>query len=635
MSKTAKAIAVFAAAAVLTGSVYIPVTAGAEEAVVYDAAKFGTFKNRTPQQVSAEYSKYRYAAQTYDDGVESTYYTVPSSIRSPYAAGVLTADTHKAMTEMTNFHRWLSGANPLKNVSANDDKLQAEALMRNFEFDHYIKDSSKPADMSSELWDYGKTCTHNIIAWNYTPQGSVTGWLNEGYEEGEGWDVLGHRDALISPEISEVTFGYSGVIGIGRIDARDNVCREAFSAYPAPGYVPRDLISAYETAWGVYIDTSKLALPSNTADIKVTVKNLNTGKTFERSGGTVLVSDNSVSFAQPNDYTTGEFFNDTYYTDSYSVEINGLKEAGTGKAATLLYTVNFFDPTDLMSGYVDHVNIVKNNYIVYKDCATEDFLLKLAAVIPKTVDGYAQNGREFELTIKGGWQLDSANNRFTAQIDKNSLPSDICDRNNVLGTVEVKYTVSDSEFDKYNSIEIPNTVDIGSTEQIKIYRTWVQTDRSEVFKVTDNGDGTYGYTEHLDSFTSGEFDAEQSALESNFPYHIYNKQFGRNDSGEYIGVFYSTDELFHDVYVTNGTASVGVLGGSDSSLIGDVDDNGVINSDDALNALRLSLGYDTGGLNASLADVDLDGVVTSADAMFILRYSVGLKDDGAYVGSEA
>lgn len=633
MNKAAKVFTMFAAAAVLTGNVYFPVSVYADEVVVYDAAKFDTFKDRTPQQVSAEYSKYRYAAQSYDDGVVSTYYTTPASVSAPYAAGVLTADTHKAMTDMTNFHRWLSGANPLKNVSANDDKLQAEALMRNFEFNHYISDSSKPADMSQELWDYGKTCTHNIIAWNYTPQGSVTGWLNEGYTESGGWDVLGHRHALISPEISAVTFGYSGVIGMGRIDGRDNECREAFSAYPAPGYVPRDLISAVETAWGVYIDTSKLSIPSDTSAVKVTVKNLNTGKTFERSGGNVLVSSNSVSFVQPNDYTT-EFFS-TYYTDSYSVEITGLREAGTGKSAKLLYTVNFFDPTNLMSGYVDYVDIVKNNYIIYKDIATTEFLQKVAAILPKTVDGYAQNGRKFELTVEDGWVLDSANSRFTAQIDKSSLPADITDRNNVLGTVEIKYTVSDSEFDSYNSIEIPKTVEAGSTEQIKIYRTWVQTDRSEVFRLVANGDGTYGFSEHLDSFTSSEFDEEQSALESNFPYHIYNKQFGRADSGEYIAVFYSTNELFHDVYVTNGTATVEVPRGDEKSLIGDVDDNGQINSEDALHALRLSLGYSGAGLNAKFADVDNDGIITSADALFILRYSVGLKDNGAHVGEEA
>ena len=85
------------------------------------------------------------------------------------------------MTAMTNFYRWLSGLNSLKNSSTHSDSLQVQALVRNFEFSHWVSDSSKPADMSDEMWNAGAPCRHNILARGYTPQGAITGWMNEGY----------------------------------------------------------------------------------------------------------------------------------------------------------------------------------------------------------------------------------------------------------------------------------------------------------------------------------------------------------------------------------------------------------------------------------------------------------------------
>ena len=60
-------------------------------------------------------------------------------------------------------------------------------------------------------------------------------------------------------------------------------------------------------------------------------------------------------------------------------------------------------------------------------------------------------------------------------------------------------------------------------------------------------------------------------------------------------------------------------------ILGDVDNDGVLTSADALEILRAS----TGAKNLTpeqtkLADVDGDGVITSNDALMVLGYSVGL-----------
>ena len=62
-----------------------------------------------------------------------------------------------------------------------------------------------------------------------------------------------------------------------------------------------------------------------------------------------------------------------------------------------------------------------------------------------------------------------------------------------------------------------------------------------------------------------------------------------------------------------------------SSVIGDVDSNGEINSADARKALRFAVVLEMpNSKQRTAADVDADGSVTSADARYILRMAVGL-----------
>ena len=128
--------ALCAAALVFSSFSPMSITASGESEVVFDASTFESFKDRTAQQVADEYAKARYAGETYVNSDSSSYYSTPASTSAPYNAGVLTDDTHKAMTEMANFHRWLAGEYPLKVSSTHSDKLQAEALDRNFEWGH-------------------------------------------------------------------------------------------------------------------------------------------------------------------------------------------------------------------------------------------------------------------------------------------------------------------------------------------------------------------------------------------------------------------------------------------------------------------------------------------------------------------
>ena len=162
----------------IIGSEYAYIDVKADDTVVYDADQVATFAGRSAQEVADKYSAYRYSTQTYANGDRSTWFSEPSSTENPYAAGVLTEDTHKAMTDMTNFYRWLVGVETFDGVAQHSDSLQAQALVRNFQFAHYVSDDNKPEDMSQEMWDAGAPCTHNILAIGDTPHGAITVGMN-------------------------------------------------------------------------------------------------------------------------------------------------------------------------------------------------------------------------------------------------------------------------------------------------------------------------------------------------------------------------------------------------------------------------------------------------------------------------
>ena len=74
------------------------------------------------------------------------------------------------------------------------------------------------------------------------------------------------------------------------------------------------------------------------------------------------------------------------------------------------------------------------------------------------------------------------------------------------------------------------------------------------------------------------------------------------------------------------TASVSVSGGS--SMIGDIDSNGTVDSVDALLALRCAIGImELNGTQLAAADVNGNGVCDSTDALLILRFALGLIDE--------
>lgn len=525
------------------------------DTIVYDADEMESFKSRTLKEVADEYAKARYAGATYSNSDSSTWYQEPCSTSAPYAAGVLTQDTHTAMTAMTNFYRWLSGLNSLKNSSTHSDSLQVQALVRNFEFSHWVSDSSKPADMSDEMWNAGAPCRHNILARGYTPQGAITGWMNEGYSlRSQSWDTTGHRYALIEASLSDVQYGFSGGIAIGADVASGNTSDLPFSAFPAPGYMPSRLVSPSSSAWSVRINKNTLKIADSTK-VTAVLTNLNTGNSYEctKENGKLRVSGVEIDMVQPSDYSGSR------YTDSYRVQITGLQDAATGSEAQISYTTRFADITEKMPSYVTSVTADAREYVIYKTMDNIESIKKVAAILPKQVWATAESGKKIRVSVKGEWEINEADKCFVNSADPSGLPENITDKNHLLDEVKVPYKISDDYYDSYNTLYIsPQKVKEGENIELGVYRTNISTDTSQIYKLTAKEDGTYSAVKKYDSSESPEFDKEASDASVYSATHIYKKSgVTLDDAGEYISVYYSSSSQSR-IYVCRATKTLEV-----------------------------------------------------------------------------
>lgn len=525
------------------------------DTIVYDADEMEPFKSRTLKEVADEYAKARYAGATYSNSDSSTWYQEPCSTSAPYAAGVLTQDTHTAMTAMTNFYRWLSGLNSLKNSSTHSDSLQVQALVRNFEFSHWVSDSSKPADMSDEMWNAGAPCRHNILARGYTPQGAITGWMNEGYSlRSQSWDTTGHRYALIEASLSDVQYGFSGGIAIGADVASGNTSDLPFSAFPAPGYMPSRLVSPSSSAWSVRINKNTLKIADSTK-VTAVITNLNTGNSYEctKENGKLRVSGVEIDMVQPSDYSGSR------YTDSYRVQITGLQDAATGSEAQISYTTRFVDITEEMPSYVTSVTADAREYVIYKTMDNIESIKKVAAILPKQVWATAESGKKIRVSVKGEWEINEADKCFVNSADPSGLPENITDKNHLLDEVKVPYKISDDYYDFYNTLYIsPQKVKEGENIELGVYRTNISTDTSQIYKLTAKEDGTYSAVKKYDSSESPEFDKEASDASVYSATHIYKKSgVTLDDAGEYISVYYSSSSQSR-IYVCRATKTLEV-----------------------------------------------------------------------------
>lgn len=520
----------------------------------YNANDLEIFSERTMEDVGEQYSYAMYNADTYDNRYKDTWFVREPSLVSPYDPGVITEDTHQAMVDMINFYRWLMGCEP---VTANMDyaeDLQYGAMVRNFDCDHTVDSSFKPADMDDETWQRGASCKHNILASGYTPQGAVSGWMNEGYDvERETWTEsgIGHRALTMRMTMSEIAFGYSGQVAIGRRTGEENPNNMPFTAYPAPGYMPAQLINAPICAWSMEFNDEMFEI-EYVEDLTVTITNIRTGQEWVRTSDdeTVLLSSfGCLVFAQPDDY------GDTGYTDSYKVSISGIKDVVQKVNAELTYTVSFFDLHEYSQTRVASSE-TSLKYMLAPEMMNDKSLRYVASILPSVVTVETENGRLVDVPVEGAWTVDTENKCFRNSGDITKLPARVTDFYGYLEDIAVPYEEKAEMLVLYDTLDIvPGSALSGGSVSLTAYRTMITTDTVHIFKLMDIPDGSCMSIKMFDSNNTPE-----GCDDVYVGYEI--DCVDPADSGKYISVYYS--QLWLDnrqmtpVYVSSSIAELTV-----------------------------------------------------------------------------
>lgn len=520
----------------------------------YNANDLEIFSERTMEEVGEQYSYAIYNAGSYDNRYKDTWYKREPSLVSPYDPGELNADTHQAMLDMINFYRWLMGCEPVTATMEYAEDLQYGAMVRNFYCDHTVVETFKPEDMSDEIWQRGATCKHNILASGYTPQGAISGWMNEGYDvERETWtdSGIGHRALTMRMTMSEIGFGYSGQVAIGRRTGESNPNNMPFTAYPSPGYMPAQIINAPICAWSMEFNDEMFEIDF-VEDVTVTIMNTRTGQEWVRTSDeeTLLLSAfGCLVFAQPDDY------GDTGYTDSYKVTITGIHDVVQDVNAELSYTVSFFDLYEYSETRIASAE-TSMKYMLAPDMMNTKGLKYVASILPKTVTVPTENGKLVDVPVEGAWTVDADNQCFRNSGDITKLPSRVKDHYGYLEEIVIPYEEKAEMLVLYDTLDIvPSSALSGGKVKFTTYRTQITTDTVHIFKLMDLPDGSCMSIKMFDSA-----ETEEGCDDVYVGYDV--DCVAPADSGKYISVYYS--QLWLDnrqitpVYVSSSIAELTV-----------------------------------------------------------------------------
>ena len=505
----------------------------ADDLNTYNANEWPEFKDRTKEEIAQKLYELGEDAPTYVSGDDSTYYEITPSLEGEGTGGKLTQDTRNAMTGMANYYRWLVGVSPLTRTSQHSDGLQAGALVRpNANFGHDLSGVEKPDEIPQALWDAGGSVIHNILSWGASPSGSITNWLNEGQYSNEGTlSTIGHRHTILSPIVSALDFGYANTTAIGVATVDDTQERTAFTAFPAPGYMPTNAIEYSSSAWSIEVNSDILHY-DNLSDVVIKVTNLNTNESYEcteangklKTYAAPTVSNISLAFAHP------EFEDRHTYeaNDKFKVEVTGYKDVKTQEAKTLTYTTEFFDMEDYIISNVDYVN-VPAIYDVYirESMNNSETLQDIAKILPRELDVTAESGKSVTISIDGAWQVDEDKKCFYVAGDASDLPSNIKDSENKLARIEIPYSVDDGigtlSFNNAN----PVIGQSGRFEMGVLSTNPASTLNYELYQIVD-GTPTLRFDQNDEQTTTG-------------AYRVYFNfdSLTKEDEGTYLGIYYN------------------------------------------------------------------------------------------------
>ena len=486
------------------------------------------FKGRTKEEVTEKYDIAK-KDEYYNRG-NNDYYEIIPSLVAPYDGGKLKTEVHQAMTDLTNFYRWLAGVNPYENISSHDQNLQNFAVIETLYFNatgslnHYPGSSnlwSKPNDMSDEFWQ-SAFAPNNIIAYGSSPQAAIEQWFEEGYNQRQNaFNTTGHRDMLLSYQTTGMTFAYTDRMAIGR-QLGGGTMNLPCTAYPAPGPYPNISLNPEETAWSIELNDQQLSY-DNINDITIKVTNLTTNESYECTAKnnklTTVSYGYGFAFAQPK-------VNTDTYVDSYKIEILGLKDLNKNDKI-VTYQTDLFDPATMLSS-----NVVKVDYAwtkVHDSLWNENSVDEndIFGVMPTEITFETDNGRKELLEV--GWQYKSSGlGEKWMNVTWYFLPENVNDPQNLIGDFEVYFDrIRNTDSDK--NLRYMVTENETLTMKVTPYENW-PIDEYNWYKSQDNGDPILIAQTSKPTFTI--------------------ENVTKEDAGKYFVIYRITNDVIRNTFIT-------------------------------------------------------------------------------------
>lgn len=512
-----------------------------EEAVItYDASEFEPLAGRTKEEAAKKYVEARYISPRYEDTDEAGIYEKLPSAEIPYDEGRLSEDTVKTLGAMCNYYRWLAGSEDLETVSSS--YTQKEAFRR-------VQSGTPSYDYTYSEGTTPLTAVKNLMNERYSSWSNYGDFSQYLYKTQEGMLQSYHNSYYTV--MRDVGF-YKGWLVLARMREKkedgtetEDAEKMPFYSFPAQGFMPNDLLKADKRAWTVWIDedADMLTIPTEydsksgvqiSKDISVMVLHRETGQRFERSmeQGNAFANASCVYFQEPAEAGMDS------YIGTYDVEVTGLLDKATGKAAKLCYTVTFFDPAEYLYSTVREVSIDGVvTYVLPQQLANPQSIEKLTAILPKEVTVTGENGRNFILPVKGSWRYDEAGSCWINSVDASKLPAELTDPDDILTDFSIRCEVGDNqgltfEMDCVYALNYTHPTD-GRAGKIIIKRNPESAiDSAVVYQIT-KPEETYTAELRYDTGTSGgvEEDRETNAFIIEMAYFV-------KDTGDYVTVGY-------------------------------------------------------------------------------------------------
>lgn len=437
-----------------------------QTAVTYDMDSLATSAKHTKEEIAQRYTRLQGTIVSEANFMKTAPSMPPREVTTNcvFAGGQMSDASHRYLTELVNYYRYLIGVPEFSQNSAHSDSLQAAAVVRFYNPTINPAFSGVHSQMPSSFFELGTKDSINVFsqilnAGSYSSMAEVGiryGLINVGIATDSSTKQnyvsnIQTRQELLSYKVQGMNFGYVSNSLVGLSTGKSGSATDHAYMFPSAGYFPNEAIDPTTTSWSFELNPNEFG-SQNSSNLKVTVQNITKGTdayecTFANKK-LIAGGGDAYAFEAPTDYILKK------YRDNYQVTITGLKNK-SGEAVTIKYTVKFFDVNECYQTSVKEVRLITGSDAIFIDYNVDiDDYKYVAQIIPKNAIAVCENGREFEIVADKNWESDYDGcylvNTFLKA--KNNLPENVDDKNNILSSASIVITKgSYGNTDVYNS----------------------------------------------------------------------------------------------------------------------------------------------------------------------------------------